>query len=70
MPKMKTRRSAAKRFTLTGSGKIKRNSAFRRHQLEHKLPKGKRLKRGSRVVEAANVHQIARLLGGGIKFSK
>jgi len=63
MPKMKTKRSAAKRFTLTGSGRIKRNSAFKRHLLEHKSAKSKRRKRGSRIVEAANVKQIARMLG-------
>lgn len=63
MPKMKTRRSAAKRFSLTGSGKLKRNSAFRRHCLAHKTRKTKRQLRGSRLMEAANVRQAARLLG-------
>ena len=41
MPKMKTRRSAAKRFSVTGSGKIKRNKAFRSHILEKKSPEEK-----------------------------
>jgi large subunit ribosomal protein L35 len=36
MPKLKTRKSAAKRFQVTGSGKIKRRHAFKNHLLEHK----------------------------------
>ena len=39
MPKMKTNRSAAKRFKLTGSGKLKRNKAYKRHILTKKSPK-------------------------------
>ncbi len=36
MPKLKTRKSAARRFKATGSGKIKRRKAFKSHLLEHK----------------------------------
>lgn len=36
MPKLKTKRSAAKRFRATGSGKIRRRKAFKNHLLEHK----------------------------------
>ena len=42
MPKLKTRRSAAKRFRATGSGKIMRRKAFRNHLLQHKSPDRKR----------------------------
>ena len=42
MPKMKTRRSAAKRFKVTGTGEFKRGKAFRSHILEHKSPARKR----------------------------
>ena len=38
MPKMKTRRSAAKRFKKTATGEFKRAKAFRSHILEHKSP--------------------------------
>jgi large subunit ribosomal protein L35 len=38
MPKLKTRKSAAKRFKATGSGKIMRRNTFRAHLLEHKSP--------------------------------
>ncbi|MEO0947623.1 MAG: 50S ribosomal protein L35 [Cyanobacteria bacterium J06641_5] len=36
MPKMKTRKAAAKRFRLTGSGKIRRRKSHRNHLLQHK----------------------------------
>ena len=39
MPKIKTRRAAAKRFTVTGSGEFKRNKAFKSHILEKKSQK-------------------------------
>ena len=42
MPKMKTRRGAAKRFKLTGSGRIKRNKANHRHMLVRRSNKAKR----------------------------
>ena len=42
MQKMKTRRAAAKRFTVTGTGEIRRNKAYKRHILEKKSPKRKR----------------------------
>ncbi|MFY7696258.1 MAG: 50S ribosomal protein L35, partial [Cyanobium sp.] len=42
MPKLKTRKAAAKRFRATGSGKFVRRRAFRNHLLDHKSPKRKR----------------------------
>lgn len=42
MPKMKTKSSAKKRFQVTGSGKIKRKSAYKRHILTKKSTKRKR----------------------------
>ena len=42
MPKLKTRRAAAKRLKATGTGKLKRSSAWKRHKLEAKGPKRKR----------------------------
>ena len=50
MPKMKTHRGAAKRFSKTGSGKIKRNHAFTSHILEKKSPKSNR----SKIYRVAN----------------
>ncbi len=51
MPKIKTKRSAAKRFKVTGSGKVKRKSANTRHLLAAKTPKKKRQNRGTETVE-------------------
>ena len=42
MPKMKTSRAAAKRFKVTGTGKLKRNKAYKRHILTKKTTKNKR----------------------------
>lgn len=42
MPKLKTRKAAAKRFRATGSGKIRRRKAFKNHMLEHKTSQRKR----------------------------
>ena len=65
MPKMKTNRSAAKRFTRTGSGKYKRNKAYRSHILTKKSPKRKRQLRKSTLVSKADVKRVKRLLAGG-----
>jgi len=50
MPKMKTRRAAAKRFKLTGTGKLKRNKAYKSHILTKKTTKRKRNLRQSAIV--------------------
>lgn len=50
MPKMKTHSGAKKRFKLTGSGKVKRQQANRRHYLEHKSSRLTRRLAGDRIV--------------------
>lgn len=58
MPKIKTHRGAAKRFSLTKNGKVKRKKAFLRHQLNHKSAKQKRnLRKGDFIApqEAKNI---------------
>ncbi|HEY3294469.1 MAG TPA: 50S ribosomal protein L35 [bacterium] len=67
MPKMKTRRSAAKRFRKTGTGLLVSHSAFRRHMLECKSRNRKRQLMGNNIVESANVKQVARMLATGAK---
>lgn len=62
MPKMKTRRAAAKRFTRTGSGKIRRNHAYVSHILTKKSRKRKRRLRKSDVMDSANAKAIRRQL--------
>lgn len=63
MPKQKTNRSAAKRFTKTGTGKYRRNKAFRSHMLTKKSPKRKRKLRHSTLVSKADLKRVKRLLG-------
>lgn len=64
MPKMKTNRSAAKRFKKTGTGKYRRNKAFSSHLLTKKSPKRKRKLRKSILVAKADLKRVKRLLGG------
>ncbi|MCP3890979.1 MAG: 50S ribosomal protein L35 [Desulfobulbaceae bacterium] len=62
MPKMKTNRGAAKRFKLTGSGKLKRNKAYASHILTKKSTKRKRGLRQTDIVDPSNVKGIKRIL--------
>ena len=54
MPKMKTKRAAAKRFKATGTGKLKRNKAFKSHILTKKTTKRKRNLRKAAMTDATN----------------
>ena len=60
--KIKTNRSAAKRFSRTGSGKVKRNKAYASHLLSSKSPKRKRNLRKATLVDSANVCGVRRML--------
>ena len=63
MPKQKTHSGAKKRFKLTGSGKLKRQQANRRHYLEHKSSTLTRRLAGDKIVAPANARAIKRMLG-------
>ena len=62
MPKMKTSKSAAKRFKLTGTGKLKRNKAYKRHILTKKSAKTKRNLRQPAITDASNVKNMKKIL--------
>ena len=62
MPKMKTSKSAAKRFKVTGSGKLKRNKAYKRHILTKKSAKTKRNLRKPAMVDSTNVKTMKKIL--------
>ena len=62
MPKSKTNSGAKKRFTLTGTGKIKRKHAFHSHILTKKTKKQKRNLCHSTLVDTANIRQVKELL--------
>ena len=65
MGKMKTKKSAAKRFRLTGSGKVKRSKAGKSHILTKKKRKRKRNLRRSTIVDKADEKRIKKLLPYG-----
>ncbi|MBM3410575.1 MAG: 50S ribosomal protein L35 [Bacteroidetes bacterium] len=62
MPKMKTNSGAKKRFALTGTGKIKRKHAYKRHILTKMSKVRKRHLSGSTLVDTTNESLIRRLL--------
>lgn len=62
MPKMKTKRGAAKRFRVRPGGSIKRGQAFKRHILTKKTTKLKRHLRGAVEVHAADVASVKAML--------
>ena len=62
MPKMKTNAAAKKRFTFTGTGKIKRQHAYHSHILTKKTKKQKRNLLYSAIVSSADEAKIKSLL--------
>ena len=62
MPKMKTKRASAKRFKVTGSGKIMRHHAYHSHILTHKTTKQKRRLRKAAVVDSTAVKALKRCM--------
>ena len=62
MPKMKTNRGAAKRFKVTGSGKIRRRKAYLRHILSSKTRKQKRRLGKGAIVAAVDARGIRALI--------
>jgi len=64
MPKAKTHSGASKRFRVTGSGKIVRQKANRRHLLEHKSSRRTRRLEGRTEVSANDVKRVKKLLNG------
>ena len=62
MPKVKTHRGAAKRFSLTGTGKVRRHKAFASHILTTKTRKRKRNLRKETLMDQTFERQIKRLI--------
>jgi large subunit ribosomal protein L35 len=62
MPKMKTKKSAAKRFRVRPGGTVKRGQAFKRHILTKKTTKNKRHLRGTVNVHASNMGHIKQMM--------
>ena len=62
MPKMKTRKAAAKRYKISGTGKILRRKGNRSHLLEHKSPKSKTVRKKMQEVSKGDAVKIAAML--------
>ena len=62
MPKMKTTKAAAKRFKTTGTGKLKRNKAYKSHILTKKSQKRKRNLRKATITDATNAKSMKKIL--------
>ena len=62
MPKMKTSRAAAKRFKLTGTGKLKRAKAYKSQILTKKSTKRKRNLRQAAMTDSTNVKNMKKIL--------
>lgn len=58
MPKQKTKRAAAKRYSLTGSGKVKHKKQNLRHILTKRSPKRKRQLRASGILDEADARKV------------
>ena len=63
MPKIKTKSAAKKRFTLTGTGKVRRHHAYQSHILTKKTTKRKRNLAYSTIADKVNEHTIKEMLG-------
>jgi large subunit ribosomal protein L35 len=66
MPKLKTKKSAAKRFKITGSGKITRRTAYNSHMFFHKSASRKRRLEQEPVLARTEKKRVKRLLGEGV----
>ena len=62
MPKMKTKRAAAKRLKRTASGKLKRRRGWKRHKLEAKAPKRKRRLRKATLIAKVDQPRLSVLV--------
>ncbi|MBN2728457.1 MAG: 50S ribosomal protein L35 [Bacteroidales bacterium] len=62
MPKLKTKASAKKRFSFTGSGKIKRKHAYKSHILTKKSKKRKRNLTYFTIVEKSDIKNVKAML--------
>lgn len=65
MPKIKTNRSAAKRFRKTGSGKVTFFKSHHSHILTKKSPKRKRSLRQAQIIKSSDMKEVRRLLPNG-----
>jgi len=63
MPKQKTHSGSKKRFKITGSGKIKKQQAGMRHNLEHKSSRVTRRLNRDQIISGNDLRTVKKLLG-------
>jgi large subunit ribosomal protein L35 len=63
VPKQKTKKSASKRFKVTGSGKVLRRHAMKSHNLEKKSAKRRRKLRRDHALDETDAREVRRMLG-------
>jgi len=62
MPKMKTKRGAAKRLKRTASGKLRRAGGWKQHKLEKKSPKRRRHLRANKLIDPSDERRLRPLV--------
>jgi large subunit ribosomal protein L35 len=62
MPKLKSKSGAKKRFTFTGTGKVKSNQAGKRHNMRKRAPRMIRSTRGTALLDKADVGHVLKFL--------
>ena len=60
MPKLKSKSSAKKRFSMTGTGKVRMNQAYKRHGMRKRPQKMKRKARGSTIMAEVDARIVRR----------
>ena len=65
MPKMKTRKAAAKRFSFTATGKVKASQANKKHRMRNRSKETLRRQRGTTVLDKAETKRVKKFLPNG-----
>ena len=65
MPKLKSKSGAKKRFSLTGSGKVRRNYSYKSHCLDQKPQKMKRKARGTKILSRSDARIVKSYMPNG-----
>ncbi len=65
MPKLKTKSSAKKRFSLTATGKVRKNAGYKRHNLRKRSQKVKRKARGVSIMSDVDARIIKKFMPYG-----
>lgn len=65
MPKLKTKKAAAKRFSFTATGKVKANQAFKAHRMRNRSKESLRRQSGTTILDEAETKRVKKWLPNG-----